>query len=240
MGNYKKLILSTLLILISVTSVAVNAQEKKPSAPKKSISILEALLSLLKSPENRLITRGDEVCPISPGNVGEQVIWSDRPLFIWQGKIPQSTINLYSSSANFNYEQDEQLFWSWSGTVPPDSQGIVYGGRQLQPEFIYDWEFIAFDKTYRTTFILMEQSQRDAIATELEVIENKLEANGATAEEIAIVKADYFVNKQLWSDALQQLYSVENPSVNLSDKKQEIETYLCESNNSNPHSAEPQ
>ena len=33
----------------------------------------------------------------------------DRPLFVWLGTIPNSTINLYSSSANYNYERDEQL-----------------------------------------------------------------------------------------------------------------------------------
>ena len=231
MGKYKKLLISTCLILIAVTSVAVDAKEKKPSAPKKSISILEAILSLLKSPENRLITRGDEVCPISPGNVGEQVIWSERPLFVWQGKILESTINLYSPSTNFNYEQDDRLLWSQ--TVAANSRYISYQGEPLQPGFVYDWELISSGKTYKPTFILMEQSEREAIAAELEVIENKLKATGATAEEIALAKADYFANKQLWSDTLQQLYSVENPSTNLISKKKDIEQYLCESTDSN-------
>lgn len=228
----KKLFILLLLALVTITPVAVNAQKNTPppatETPRKSTSILKAILSLFKSPENRLITRGDQVCPIAPGNIGEQFIWSDRPLFIWQGKIPKSTINLYSSSANFNYEQDEQLLWS--ETVPPNSQTVAYKGKQLQPGFTYDWEFVASGKTYRPTFILMEQAERNAIAADLKIIENQLEVNNATAEEKAIAKADYFVNQQLWSDALQQLYSVENPSPMLTNKVQDIEQYLCQSN----------
>lgn len=227
-----KLLLPILLSLTITIPVMVQAQENSTQTeetPQKSTSILQAILSLLKSPENRLITRGEEVCPISPGNLGEQLIWSDRPLFIWQGKIPQSEINLYSSTTNYNYEQDDRLIWH--ETVSPNTQTIAYAGEQLKPGFTYDWEFISNGKTYRPTFILMEQPQREAIATELTALENKLQASGATSEEIAIALADYFIQQQLWSDALQQLYSIENPSAFFTDKITDIEQYLCQSSN---------
>ena len=105
-------------------------------------------------------------------------------------------------------------------------------GKQLQPGFTYDWELISADQTYRPTFILMKQPEREAIAAELTAIDNKLQARGATDEDRAIAKADYFVKQQLWSDALQQLHSVENPSATLTNKITDIEQYLCESNNS--------
>ncbi|MDJ0590339.1 MAG: hypothetical protein QNJ72_10130 [Pleurocapsa sp. MO_226.B13] len=228
--SIKKLFLSHLLILsILAPAIIVKAQNNtastsEPTSPK-STSILEAIVRLFKSPENRLITRGTEVCPISPGNLGEQVIWSDRPLFIWQGQAPQSTINLYSASVNFNYKVDEQLLWS--ETIPPNTQTLAYAGEKLQPGFTYDWEFITDSKTYRPTFILMEESKRQAIAADLARIEQQLQASGATEEDIAIAKADYFVNQQLWSDALQQLYIVDNSSANLKQKIKDIEQYLC-------------
>lgn len=224
----KKLFLSVLITSLGITSV-VNAQDSTASdsesnAPK-STSILEAIVRLFKSPENRLITRGDEVCAISPGNLGEQVIWSDRPVFIWQGKIPQSKINVYSSSTNFNHERDEQLIWSTD--IQPNTQTIAYAGEKLKPGFIYDWEIIANDKTYRPTFVLMKEPQRKAIAQDIAKIEGDLKAINATAEEMAIAKADYFADKKLWSDALQQLYIVDNASPKLQQKITDIEQYFC-------------
>ena len=237
MNNLTKKFISTLLITVSLTSVVIpvtqaqqntqpnNTQAKKK--PKKSTSILAAILSLLKAPENRLITRGDELCPISPGNLGEQLIWSDRPLFIWQGEIPQSKVNLYSSSANFNYEQDEQLVWSQA--IAANSVSIAYNGEPLQPGFIYDWEFVTSGKIYRSTFVMITEEERQAIAQDLAGLENRALAEGKGKEEIAIAKADYLAQKQLWSDVLQQLYSIENPSLDLVSKTTDIEQYLCES-----------
>ena len=232
MNKFKSnLLLSILLIAANVCPTAIHAQEKTPTTtetPQQGASILKSILSLFKSPENRLITRGDEVCPISPGNLGEQVIWSDRPLFVWQGKIPQSKITLYSPTTNYNYEQDEQIVWTQ--TVPPQTTTIAYAGEQLQPGFSYDWEFVSGEKIYRPTFILMEESAREKISAELTTLETRLQSNNAATEEIAIAKADYFIQQQLWSDALQQMYSVENPSADLTNKITEIEQYLCNSN----------
>jgi hypothetical protein len=220
-------IVLTFTFAIPVLAQTQSNTQTTESNPQQSTSILQAILSLFKSPENRLITRGSEVCPISPGNLGEQVIWSDRPLFIWQGKIPQSKINVYSAEVNYNYSRDRQVVWQ--ETIPAKTQTITYAGEKLQPGFTYDWEFISNGKTYNPTFILMEQSQRQAIATELTALESQLKASSKTAEDIAIAKADYFLQQQLWSDALQQLYSVSNPSPDLTDKIKNIEQYLCRS-----------
>jgi len=225
----KKLFLSLLITSLGMTPNPVNAQNSTASGSDtntpKSTSILEAIVRLFKVPENRLITRSGDVCTISPGNLGKKVIWNDRPLFIWQGKIPQSKINLYISDVNFDYQQDKQLLWS--STIESNTQTIAYAGEKLQPGFTYDWEMISDDKIYRPTFILMEESQRKAIAQDLLKIEQDLQATNTTAEEIAIAKADYFVNRQLWSDALQQLYIVDNSSLELQQKIQDIEQYLC-------------
>ena len=48
-----------------------------------------------------------------------------------------------------------------------------------------------------------------------------------TIGELQILQ-DYFIQQKLGSDALQQLYSVENPSPNLTQQITDIEQYLCE------------
>ena len=235
MNNSTK-IFFTSLIALTITSITIPVTvaqqnntptntEKPTEKEKKSPSMLESLLRLIKSPENRLITRSDELCLISPGNIGEQIVYSDRPLFIWQGTIPDSTINLYSSSANYNYEQDEQLIWSQP--LAANSQSISYQGEALQSGFIYDWELITTDNTYRATFVVMKDVNQEQITQDILAMENQLKAEGK--EESAIAVADYLAQKQLWSDVLQQLYTVENPSANLTSKIEDIEQYLCES-----------
>ncbi len=239
MNNLTKKIFSTLLITVSLTSVVIPAtyaqQESQTTntqsnqKPKKSISILAAILRLLKKPENRRITRGNDLCFISPGKLGQELMWSDRPWLIWQGENSQSTVNLYSSSANFNYEQDEQMIWSQ--VITANSVSIAYNGKPLQPGFRYDWEFVTNGETYRSSFVMMTEEERQAIAEDLTAIENRTLAEGKDREGIAIAKADYLAQKQLWSDVLQQLYSVENPSPDLVSKTEDIEQYLCESSN---------
>ena len=204
-----------------------SSSSPRQSQTKKSTSILEAILSLLKSPENRLITRGNELCPMSPGNIGEQVIWSDRPLFVWAGTTTESQISVFSPTTNFNYEQDDQLIWTQ--TVAADSESVAYDGAALEPGLTYDWHLLNANKKYRLTFILMEQREREAIARELAALEEELQVTDASSEDIAIAKADYFVQRQLWSDALQELYAVKNPSPLLVNKTQAIANYLCQS-----------
>jgi hypothetical protein len=239
MNNLTKKYLFTSLIAFTIFSLAIPVtqaqQNNSPTTEKpaekektqKSPSMLESLLRLIKSPENRLITRGDELCLISPGNIGEQIIYGDRPVFIWQGTIPDSTINVYSSSANYNYEQDEQLIWTQE--VAANSQNIAYKGETLQSGFIYDWELTTTDSTYRATFVVMKDVNQVQIDRDIAAIKDRLKAENKENEEIAIAVTDYLAQKQLWSDVLQQLYTVENPSANLTSKIEDIEQYLCES-----------
>lgn len=229
MFKYHRLIkIFAIVTALSLTSVAVLAQKQpeKPTKKLRSGSALERILSLFKARENSLITRGD-VCFVSPGSVGEQTIWSDRPLFILNGEIPPATIEIYSPTTNYNYERDGQQVWTTE--ISPNTKTIAYAGEQLQPGFNYDWILSKQNKTYDPiTFKLMPQPERKAISSELSTLEGELR-EGATTEELAIAKADYFSQRQLWSDALQQLYSVENPSPDLTNKIADITQYLCES-----------
>lgn len=220
---FTKLLISVSLILIDISLIAAQAEnDNSPETPRQSTSIMQALMSLFRSSENRFISRGESVCLISPGNSGEQLVWSDRPLFIWRGEMMTPTeINLYTAGNDLNEQP------VWTETILPNTNTITYTG-QLQPGSTYDWELVSDDNTYRKTMQLMEQPQREAIAAELTSITNNLQDSNATAEDIAIAKADYFISQKLGSDALQELYSVENPSADLAEQISNIEQQLCE------------
>lgn len=224
-----KILLLTSLIFVNITPATVRAGDNTSTpakSPKQSTSIFEAILSLFKSPERRFISRGDGVCLISPGNLGEQLIWSERPLFIWQGKIPKSKISLTKSAENSG-EKDRLV---WTQIVSENTKTVAYAGEALQPGSTYYWELFSDGKTDGRAITLMTEFQREAIAAELTALENKLENDGATEEDIAIAKADYFVRQKLGFDALQQLYSVPNPSPRLTAQIIEIEQQLCDIN----------
>ena len=215
------------VIAICLVPLAVRAQDNPDSATnrRESSSVLERILSLFKSRQNSLITRGD-VCFVSPGSVGEQLVWSDRPLFIMDGEIPEARIEIHSPTTNYNYERDGQIVWTTD--LAPNTTTLAYTGEPLQPGFVYDWVFSKSEKTYEPiAFKLMSQPEREQIAGELNTLETELQQQGATTEDIAIAKADFFVSRQLLSDALQQLHSVEQPSSTLVSEIADVKKYLC-------------
>ncbi|MEL6441627.1 MAG: hypothetical protein AAFQ80_20535 [Cyanobacteria bacterium J06621_8] len=223
-----KLLILALSLGIGIYPLLVQAEEDSSTTttPPEKPSILQAIISLFRAPENRFISRGDSVCLISPSNSQAQLVWSDRPLFAWQGEMAQGEINLYAVDNN-----SKQLIWT--ETISSRIQTIAYTGKQLQPGFTYDWELMADGESFRHTIELMPQPQREAISDELITITKQLPSSDTTAEELARARADYFVSQKLGYDALQELYSVENPSTELAQEIADIEDYLCNSTMNN-------
>ena len=191
-------------------------------------SILEAIWKLLIAKRERepaLSSRG-KICEIAPGLLGEiNVIYSDRPLFLWQGRVSSLEVHLYSA---FSLEKEQEILWSQ--TVSNESQNLLYTGEPLQPGQIYDWEIVVNPQSNRRriSFQVMGGEKRQLISRELEQLETELTISGATVEEITLERAYYFAQRDLWSDALQELFSLENSSTALSGNAQEIVEYLCE------------
>jgi hypothetical protein len=53
-------------------------------------------------------------------------------------------------------------------------------------------------------------------------------------EKMALEKANYFAEQELWSDALRELYSVPNPSAELKDAIAQIQAHdFCKNDVSN-------
>lgn len=173
-------------------------------------------------------SRGDrneqKVCTVTPGQLASREngeittieVWGDRPFFLWQG-----------SWAKIEVRDIRSGDLMWDPTLDPEQRSIVYGedgkGKPLQPNRTYYWRLLPAELSPdlsppRTVFRMMKEDKRNRIAVELAVIESGrvLEAmEGVTAEDTAQLRAEYFADRELWSDALRELYSVENPSEEL-------------------------
>jgi hypothetical protein len=216
-------------------------ENQPPSETRQSeqSTVLETLWKLLRRKrenEPARSSRGD-ICEITGLLEKENIIWSDRPLFIWLGTAPHFKVRLYSP---FNPDRDQEVIWSQTVTqksagAASGHQSVAYTGEALQPGLIYDWELEMIDSSTRTrriSFQIMNSEERERIAAHLAALEAELTARGATEEEIAIERAHYFAEQDLWSDALRELYSVENPSAALARESQNIIAYLCNPVNS--------
>ena len=79
-------------------------------------------------------------------------------------------------------------------------------------------------------FQIMDATERAPITAELSALNKKLKAEGATEEEIALERANYFFRRKLLGDVLQELYSVKNPSVKLQSIADKVTNGICEPN----------
>ena len=178
-------------------------------------NLYEDILNQLRE-ENRIGVRGGNLCAIAPPArlMGiNSAIWHDRPLFIWQGAAVR--IELVAS------ESEEVL---WSKNLTANDTTAVYDGEPLQAGQRYEWRLYRSEQDFEAIlFRILPKQERDRITAEL----NQLQTQGATPEEIALQRANYFAKNRLWSDALQEIYSVPNPSDQLKKLGEEITAYLC-------------
>lgn len=131
-------------------------------------------------------------------------IWSLKPLFVWKGTVPK---------INVNSDDGKKTLFS------KDVNGvdrILYQGEALQPGKTYKLEiFGTNDKShsiFSIPFQIMAAPEREEIATKLKDLEAMLKAKKANKEMIALHRANFFADRELWADVLQSALSVKNPS----------------------------
>lgn len=186
-----------------------------------------------RRPRHRLGARSG-ICPVAPGLIETYVVWHDRPLFVWQG-----------AGAQIGVRDRESQAVLWTQSLNATDRQIAYKGKEpLQPGKLYQWQLLgtessSSDRNHWTTFQVMSASDRDKIQADLQTLEQKLQATGASQEEMALRKADYFRNYKIkqeinkneasnpWSDALQTLYEVENPSPSFVEQRQAYVANFC-------------
>jgi Domain of Unknown Function (DUF928) len=173
---------------------------------------------LRKKPTQRSVVRGDQICAVAPGLLeSTPTIWSDRPVFIWQG-----------TGQEIRVRDRETQALLWSKSVSATDQAIVYDGEPLQMGRLYQWQVVE-DATPPTapswnTFEVMSVEQRVPITTELDAIETRMmdESLGT----IALAKSNYLAEQGLWSDALRMLYEVRlSPDIQM--ERQKVIEEIC-------------
>lgn len=197
-----------------------------------------SILSILgQRPKKPLGARG-EICEIAPGLVDTYIIWSDRPLFLWHS----SGIDQAAQLVVREYDSQKVV---WQQPVNIADQKAFYSAEEsLEPGKIYQWQLSGSPKSTRwALFQIMPASDRQKITADLQTLEQKLKATKASPEEIALKKADYFLNYEVkhttepdtfhpWSDVFQVLYQVEKPSPSFINQRETFVTDVCKSQSS--------
>lgn len=188
------------------------SKPKPPVKPRKAVG----------RPSSSALVR-NSICMISPdapqGANQPRIVWSDRPLFLWEGNAQQ--VGLIKNRQTT----------LWAKELAPGKQFVSYTGEPLQPGETYYW--VVFEGGTKientignTKFMVMEPQERQRITNKLTSLEKEQKTKGANEEAIALVKANYFIQRELWADALQQAYSVEKPSAELLKIRQDIPQQL--------------
>jgi hypothetical protein len=202
-------------LLVPVLSIPTSAAAHKT----KQQSPVERLASIFRPTRRQNGTRSGSVCLLTPG----EILWSDRPLFVWDANVSKITVRTVNQRP------------VWSQTLMPNHQSIVYQGEPLQAGQTYEvilydanGERLTRNEQFYPRFTLLEVTRQQKVEVELAQIESQLRANRATTEEIALAKAIYFSEQELWSDALQVIYTIPNPSTETNQFIQTATQNICE------------
>lgn len=235
MLKLNKLSFILLLIVISIlqeipSQAAIRPINKTRSYQTENIRLALSWSDIVKIFRRKKSRKGGKgsICLIVPQRLddpvsqvqGTQEIWSLNPRFLWNlSKGNVRTIELYEKDSN-------QPFWSQE--VPEGETSFVYDGKPLQPGNSYKWRTIAYApyrmKSIPGEFKVMEAQKRLGITIRLALIEHRLKKQGANAEKIALEKANYFAEEELWSDVVKEIYQVQKPSIRLKQKIQQIQS----------------
>ncbi len=227
--------LMTIVLLITLSALPLQAAIKHNFPTQKTINLDNRQLlafswgelwDKLRRKKGKRGSRGDEdkkfFCMIAPGGLKDPSsikaslkVWSSQPVFLWKGEI---------KGIEVRHTRSNKLMWSQQ--VEPTTRGIVYQGEPLQPGEAYFWRETVPDAELpsRQSFRIMKAEERDSISTDLKQLESNLKAKGAKPEEIVLARIDYFVEKQLWSDVLREIYLVQNPSPELKELVEQIQS----------------
>lgn len=208
-----------------------NNQTNQSNQPQRKRSTLEAILAIFKERQKqKLGSRG--VCLVSPGILEKEtnIIWHNQPLFVWQGNTSKVEIRLYTA------DNPRKPIWRQQVTQNSSEltlQQITYTGKPLELGKIYDWEiFDANDKSQEIrSFQIMDIEQYNSVNEELKNLEKQLKQQQLTEAEITVEKANYFAERGLFSDAITELSSLDNLSLEIQEEIQTLLTDFCITSN---------
>lgn len=206
-------------VLLALGPIAVAAPTI--AAPRQQ-SPMERLINLFKPRSHPSGTRG-ALCLITPGYADTRTVWSDRPLFLWREDAGRIVV-----------QQAETNTVVWSQSLSTNQHSTVYQGKPLQSGQTYEIVFfdeagqpIVTDADFNPKFTMLEAAEQTRIAAALSTEEKQLKAQKATPETIALHRAIYFSQQNLWSDALQEIYLLPQKSSQLTQFIQSASAEAC-------------
>ncbi|MEB3282788.1 MAG: DUF928 domain-containing protein [Lyngbya sp.] len=169
----------------------------------------------------------NEICIIAPSQpMITELVWTLKPLFVWKGDIGRVELHLQES------EIDAKPLWSWTETGQENTSNYVvvpYDGEPLKPGQVYEWRVFESANSSRIAmppvqFQVVDSEQHQQIQSEL----NQLTSSEASSSEsMALEQVNYFIEKQLWTDALQEIYETNNSSPQRLEIAEELTSELC-------------
>lgn len=159
--------------------------------------------------------RGDLVCIISP-RTGSDVMWSDRPLFVWHNSIQSLTLNLPDGPP-------------WQPEITPETHRVLYPQALPPGDYIYEITYIKDGQLERQEFEfgVMSASDRAPHQAALDAIEAQSRLDRSSEDEVARRRAAYFLEQGWNSDYIQEIYMAPNSSRERIREAEAIGNWVC-------------
>ncbi|MGP1374990.1 MAG: hypothetical protein ACTS3T_19325 [Almyronema sp.] len=162
-------------------------------------------------------------CLVSP--TAEATVWNLQPLFLWSNDAQMVGLQPAEATA---------VIWQQTAEIAePGLLQAAYDGAALEPGATYHWLFYFSegDQTpmFWQSFDVLGGEERDRISTDLETLTTVLKLQAVETEAIALERTRYFLSEQLYADALQEMFSVEDPSASLQQTRETLVAELCQS-----------
>jgi hypothetical protein len=209
------------------------AKTSYPTLAQNTISFRLASFWQRQPKKPKVVRGGSNICPISPGLADTYIIWNNRPLFLWENLGENKEAELLVRD-----RATKEVVWK-QAVKTGDEKASYSGATALVASKTYEWKLSGTDDEWKI-FQIMSTEEQNKIAGELQQIEQKLQASKASPEEIAEQKAEYLSNYEVkhktetevlhpWSDVLQTLYQIENPSAKFVEQRNKYLVNFCKS-----------
>lgn len=174
----------------------------------------------------------NQTCLIAPGLIDTNIVWNNRPLFLWQYSGDNKSVDLIVRE----YDSKKDV---WIQSVNLVDEKVFYSGEKaLEPGKMYQWKLS--ENSNWALFKIMSADERKNVEKQLQNLEQQSEDTKNSSEAIALKKAELFLNYEVkhqannktfnaWSDALLALYQVDNPSDSFIDNRKKFVESLCPS-----------
>ncbi len=162
----------------------------------------------------------DGSCWLTPSLHWREKLWTTQPSLVWSGGTAKAVGVRVTNSQTVLWQQ------ATPAIAATGVKRLRYAGQPLQPGQTYDLLFLADPSSSQPQswqpFQIMTPAERAPITADLKVLDAQLQARKAKPETVALERAKYFAKRDLWVNALQEVYGVEKPSAELKQVTQQV------------------